>query len=93
MRRRFIVRGAVQGVNFRATAADQARRLGLTGRVWNAADGSVECIAEGEAEPLDRFREWLGRGPRMADVEQVDVADLDGDARYRDFAISWGPAD
>lgn len=93
MRRRFVVRGVVQGVNFRATAADQARRLGLTGRVWNAADGSVECVAEGGAEPLERFREWLGRGPRTADVEQVESADLDGDSRYTDFRISWDPAE
>ena len=93
MRRRFTVRGVVQGVNFRNTATDQARRLGLTGRVWNAADGSVECIAEGTAEALDRFREWLGRGPRMADVEQVESADLVGDARYAEFRISGGPAE
>lgn len=85
------MRGVVQGVNFRNTATDQARRLGLTGRIWNAPDGSVECIAEGEAAPLDRFREWLGRGPRMADVEKVEAADLEGDARYAEFRISSGP--
>lgn len=93
MRRRFVVRGVVQGVNFRNTATDQARRLGLTGRVWNAADGSVECIAEGETEALDRFRDWLGRGPRMADVQEVESADLEGDARYAEFRISGSPAE
>ncbi|OGO73857.1 MAG: hypothetical protein A3G84_06235 [Chloroflexi bacterium RIFCSPLOWO2_12_FULL_71_12] len=81
----------VQGVNFRATAADHARRLGLTGRVWNRSDGAVECVAEGEGAALDRLREWLGHGPRLADVEQVEAVDLDGDARFRDFRISWGP--
>lgn len=93
MRSRFRVSGVVQGVNFRNTATDQARRLGLAGRIWNAADGSVECVAEGEAEALERFREWLARGPRMAQVERVDSADLEGDARYADFRISWGPSD
>ena len=88
MRRRFVVRGVVQGVNFRNTATGQATRLGLTGRVWNAADGSVECIAEGEPLALDRFREWLARGPRMSEVEQVESADLAGDARYAEFRIS-----
>lgn len=89
MRRRFIVRGIVQGVNFRATAADQARRLGLTGRVWNRPDGAVECVGEGEGVALERFREWLARGPRLAHVEGVDLADLAGDARYEDFRICW----
>jgi acylphosphatase len=93
MRRRFVVRGIVQGVNFRAAAADQARRLGLTGRVWNRGDGSVEAIAEGDAAKLDAFRDWLTRGPRMARVEDLDATDLEGNARYRDFAISSRPED
>ncbi|MGH2377679.1 MAG: acylphosphatase [Candidatus Limnocylindria bacterium] len=93
MRRRFVVRGLVQGVNFRAAVADQARRLGVTGRVWNTADGAVECVAEGDGPALDRLREWLAVGPRMAQVERVDVADLDGDARYADFRISWNAAE
>ncbi len=85
--------GLVQGVFFRTTSAEEARRLRVTGRVWNRSDGSVECVAEGEPDALDRFREWLGRGPPHARVERVDVTDLDGGARYREFAISRGPAD
>lgn len=88
MRRRFVVRGRVQGVNFRATAVDQARRLGLTGRIWNRDDGAVECVAEGEPDALERFRGWLAQGPRMARVEEVETADLDGVARYREFGVS-----
>lgn len=88
MRRRFVVHGLVQGVFFRTTAADEARRLGLTGRVWNRRDGAVECVAEGEPAALDRLREWLARGPRHARVERVDESELDGDARYEGFAIA-----
>lgn len=88
-----MVRGVVQGVNFRATAADEARQLGLTGRVWNRADGAVECVAEGDGPALDRFRDWLARGPRFARVQTVDVAVLDGDVRYEDFRISGSAAE
>ena len=87
MRRRFIVRGIVQGVNFRATAADQARRLGLTGRIWNRDDGAVECVAEGDALVIERFHEWLRRGPRMARIEQVELFEMDGEPRWSEFAI------
>lgn len=87
MRKRFVVHGMVQGVYFRTTAADRARRLGITGRVWNRHDGAVECVAEGDLEALERFRDWLGRGPRSARVERVEASDLEGAARYRDFAI------
>jgi acylphosphatase len=88
-RARFVVRGLVQGVNFRAAAAREATTHGLTGCVWNTADGSVELIAEGEPDALASFERWLRHGPRMADVEGVDRTDLAGDARYRDFRITY----
>lgn len=85
MRKRFIVRGLVQGVFFRATAAEEARRLGLAGRVWNRDDGAVECVAEGEPAALERFREWLGHGPPRAQVERVEVSDEAAGERYSGF--------
>jgi acylphosphatase len=88
MRKRFVVHGRVQGVFFRTTAADEARRLRLTGRIWNRDDGAVECVAEGEADPLERFRQWLGHGPPRARVERVDAADAGGDPRYPDFRVA-----
>jgi acylphosphatase len=92
-RARFVVRGLVQGVNFRATAAREASSRGLTGRVWNAADGSVELIAEGDTEALASLQRWLEHGPRMAEVEGVERTDLGGDARYRDFQIAYAMPD
>ncbi len=88
MRRRFIVRGLVQGVTFRVTAADEGRRLGITGRIWNRPDGAVECVAEGEEAALERFRRWLHDGPGLAQVERVEAADVPGPARYQDFRVS-----
>lgn len=82
-----MVHGRVQGVNFRVAAADEARRLGITGRVTNRDDGAVECVAEGEATALERFRDWLGRGPWLARVERVEAFDLDGQPRYEDFRV------
>jgi acylphosphatase len=85
--RRFIVRGRVQGVNFRATAAQQARRLGLNGRIWNRDDGAVEAEAEGTAEALATFEAWLHRGPSYANVESVEADALPGEPRHRGFSI------
>ena len=85
--RRFIVQGRVQGVNFRATAAEQARRLGLDGRIWNREDGGVEAEAEGSADALERFEAWLRRGPSYATVESVESEPLASEGRYRGFAI------
>lgn len=57
-RRRVAFIGLVQGVGFRATAADTARSYPpptLTGWVRNEADGSVTLEAQGSAATLDRF--------------------------------------
>jgi acylphosphatase len=60
---RFIVRGKVQGVWFRASTREQAARLGLDGHARNLGDGSVEVIAIGDAEALDALERWLHVGP------------------------------
>jgi len=68
-----VVRGAVQGVFFRAETRDRARSLGLAGWVRNAADGSVEGVFEGEDERVESMVEWCRRGPRGARVDDVEV--------------------
>ena len=74
--RRYVIRGRVQGVNFRAAAAAEARRLGLRGRIWNRDDDAVEAVAAGATAALDRFEAWLQRGPPLARVEEVTVEPL-----------------
>ena len=71
-RLRAIVRGRVQGVGFRASAASEARRLGLAGWVRNRFDDSLEAIAEGDDASVDAFLAWLRRGPSLAHVTGVD---------------------
>ncbi len=88
-RARFIVRGVVQGVNFRAQAVRAATARGLTGCVWNRTDDAVEVIAEGDAASLTALEAWLAHGPRLAQVESVDRIDLEDEKRYGDFSIAY----
>jgi acylphosphatase len=88
-RARFIVRGRVQGVNFRASAVREAMAQRVTGCVWNRADDAVEIIAEGPSDSVAALEHWLGYGPRLAKVERVDRTDLDGEPRYRGFSIAY----
>jgi acylphosphatase len=67
------VRGRVQGVGFRASAAHEARRLGVDGWVRNLPDGSVELEARGTAAAVDALCAWLTQGPRGARVTGVDA--------------------
>ena len=88
-RARFVVRGVVQGVNFRAQAVREAKAHGLTGCVWNRPDDGVEVIAEGDSAALAALERWLARGPRLAQVESVDRMDLADEKRYGDFSIAY----
>ena len=69
--------GRVQGVGFRYFTLDAARREGLHGYVTNRDDGSVEAVAEGDAESLERFERALRRGPSQARVERVSVDEIE----------------
>ena len=66
-----VVRGSVQGVGFRATTFDEARRLGLAGWVRNRVDGTVEVLAEGAEPKLNLFLAYLRCGPLGARVAGV----------------------
>ncbi len=68
-----IVTGMVQGVNFRWFTQRRASELGLVGYVRNRPDGSVELVAEGPRDTLERLLDAVRVGPSMAAVENVDV--------------------
>jgi acylphosphatase len=88
-RMRAVVHGDVQGVGFRDFVERRARELGLTGSVRNRRDGAVEVVAEGSREALDRLRQNLTDGPRMASVERVEVSDDTATGEFSEFEITY----
>ena len=86
-RLRLIVRGRVQGVFFRTTAAEVARDLGLTGWVRNRFDGSVEMCAEGAPDSLAVLRAWVGHGPPGANVREVQEINENASGEFVEFEI------
>ena len=72
---RFLVSGKVQGVFFRASTREQARKLGLCGHAINLADGRVEVVVEGAGEAVEALASWLRNGPPMARVDSVERSD------------------
>jgi acylphosphatase len=70
------IRGRVQGVFFRQSTADEARRLGgLTGWVRNLPDGDVEAVVEGPKEKVEALVAWCHRGPPAARVDELHRED------------------
>jgi len=75
--------GVVQGVGYRWSMVQEARRLGVRGGVRNRRDGSVEAIVTGPTQALDQIIEWARKGPPSATVTAVDV--LAGDGTFESF--------
>jgi acylphosphatase len=86
-RARAIVTGLVQGVSYRASAAAQAKRLGVVGWVRNRADGSVELEVEGPDDRVAALLAWCERGPPYAKVSHVASEEVPATGAETAFAI------
>ena len=82
------VKGRVQGVGFRAHVEYGARQIGgLTGWVRNVGWKTVEAIAEGEREKVDRFIEMMKQGPSYSRVDECTVEWEDVTGEFREFGM------
>ena len=76
MRRvRVLASGRVQGVFFRASCAERAAALGLSGWIRNVANGDVEAVFEGTDAAVEQIVRWCREGPPLARVDRIDVVD------------------
>jgi acylphosphatase len=85
--KRIIVHGRVQGVGFRYFVHHVGNRLGLTGNVRNCPDSTVEIIVEGNSTKIIEFINAVEKGPSLARVQRVDVADIPVEGKYGWFSI------
>ena len=83
------IEGRVQGVFFRQSTCDIARRLGLTGWVRNCPDGSVEAVFEGEENAVEEAIVWCRQGPPAAQVITVTPRWLASSGEYPDFRMRY----
>ena len=75
IRRRVVATGLVQGVFYRDSCRREASRRGVSGWVTNRADGAVEAVFEGAEAEVDALVEWARRGPRQAQVVDLQVTE------------------
>jgi acylphosphatase len=82
-----VIKGTVQGVGFRYSTQVEASQLDLTGYVRNLPDGTVEIIAEGPSQALNRLIDWTKQGPPSADVKRVEVSHLTASGEFSSFQV------
>jgi DNA ligase D-like protein (predicted 3'-phosphoesterase) len=89
---RAVVRGRVQAVGFRDATVRRARKLGVMGWVRNGEDGSVLVHAEGPDEAVEELLAFLGKGPRGAEVGEVETetAKVEGHEQFAIRGVSAG---
>ena len=73
---RCLVSGRVQGVWYRAAAANQAEQLSLRGWAKNLTDGRVEVLVAGDSDAVATLCGWLWEGPPGASVSGVTVEEF-----------------
>jgi len=64
--------GRVQRVGFRFNTKRKADKFNLAGFVRNEPDGSVIIEIEGSEEPLEKFTNWVRKGPMFANVKRIE---------------------
>jgi acylphosphatase len=88
VRARLTVRGRVQGVWYRGSMQEEARRRQVAGWVKNEHDGSVVAELEGEPSAVEALTTWARTGPPGARVDDLQVEPLTPTgAEHGQFAI------
>lgn len=67
------ITGRVQGVGFRESMRVVADALDVRGWVRNRSDGSVEAMAQGMENDVERLVGWCHNGPPGAQVRFVEA--------------------
>lgn len=87
-RRRLVIHGRVQGVNFRHSVRRCALGAGVAGWARNLRAGAVEVVLEGAAEAVAGVEAFCRTGPSHARVESVDVHD-EAPQGLGSFEVRW----
>jgi acylphosphatase len=83
------VTGRVQGVGFRAFVQQSGVLFNLTGWVRNMGYESVETVAEGSRERLEKFAEAVKTGPRAGRVDEARIEWETANGEFQNFGVKY----
>jgi acylphosphatase len=74
VRAHVLAKGRVQGVFFRVTTREEAKKRSIVGWIRNLSDGSVEAIFEGEKGKVKALIDFCRVGPPRARQKRLTFA-------------------
>ncbi len=89
VRMRLFISGTVQGVSYRASTQEQARKRGIVGWVRNLQDGRVEALVQGTRDLVEELIRWCHTGPPAAKVEKVAVTSEEVGDDLKGFEVRY----
>jgi len=89
IRVRLFISGTVQGVSYRASTQEQARKRDVVGWVRNLQDGRVEALAQGSKDKVEELVAWCRRGPPAAKVEKVEATVEEVNDVFKTFEVRY----
>ncbi len=84
------VTGRVQSVGFRAFVQQSGVLYNLTGWVRNVGYDTVETVAEGSREWLEKFAEAVKNGPRAGRVDEARIEWETARGEFQNFGVKYG---
>lgn len=81
--------GRVQGVGFRFFTENYAQEFNINGYVKNLIDGTVLVLAQGREKDLQKFIFKLKQGPRLSQVERLEIVFRKPLNIFSDFKIAF----
>lgn len=88
-RYKMTVHGRVQGVGFRWTCLQIARKNGLSGWVRNRADGAVELEVQGTNEAVAIFSSAIRRGNGYSLIDHIEMREMTEAAANTSFRVLY----
>lgn len=76
---RFVIYGKVQGIGYRWFVLETATRYLICGWVKNNPDGTVEGIARGDRESINKFMDEIRTKHPLAKVDKIEISNYEGD--------------
>ena len=87
IRAHVVFKGRVQGVLFRTSTKEAAKKEGVVGWVRNLPDGSVEAVFEGPKERVEKLIGLCKCSIPLARVDSADVEFAKATGAFRSFEI------